>query len=287
MKKTIKSILLLVIFGCLISCEQDENSYNIPKKNTITNPYNYVGIGHNEQLDAFAEYLNGEKYFSLDDIYSFSISKGMHRGDNLSEFKANISENLSMTHDFLFNDTTILDKKINSNIIRSYLTSFGILMRSVVNSESTVTPETFSLKINEIENNILNKLDEDTSCVLEYAVALSSMAIAKYSYKYWYEAMTIPTHPWHNIVINRVNSLHTKEAEPKKGFWRSLLVAAKCVVAAIATVPADVIGAASEADTQIIYDELTNTETRITRLNEEMINAGYEASAGVWEWALE
>lgn len=109
------------------------------------------------------------------------------------------------------------------------------------------------------------------------------MSIARHSYAYWYAAYTQPTHPWYNMIDARIKYLNdnmSAKAKEKKGFWSKVVTIAKCVVATVATVPADVVGALSSGNTTV------NGNRRETTYDlEKMIDKGAEVSADVWEWS--
>lgn len=254
------------------------------KKIALENPYEFVGVQHNEKLTQFAEYLKGDIYFSSQDLYEFNKDRNPEFNVSIADYEQNLDESMDLTYKFMFEDKTALQEILKSDVLNKYILEFRDVMLNVINSSSDITPSQFDERIVRLEESIMN---DNTFEKEEYQndriILLATMSIARHSYAYWYAAYTQPTHPWYNMIDARIKSLNkgalAKEKEKeKKGIWSKVLTVAKCVVAAVATVPFDaVVTTDSDGGT------IRNTDLTL----EKMIEGAAETSSEVWEWALD
>ena len=88
MKRIFTRIALLAIFAgaFMTSCTEDENNeiYNESKKVYYKNPYDYVGVLHNQELDSIACYLGKNLRFNLKDLYEYNVKKSNINEDSIS-----------------------------------------------------------------------------------------------------------------------------------------------------------------------------------------------------------
>lgn len=269
------------------ACENNnEDAFveSVNKKNTVENPYEFVGVQHNEKLDLFAKHIGNSIYFSSEDLYEFNKQRDPKFDISMEDYEKDLDEQMELTYKFMFEDKNALQEVVNSDVLNGYLLEFRDIMLNVLNNSSDVTPSQFCERIFSLEKRIMNdEIFSKEEYQSDYMVLMSAMSIARHSYAYWYSAYTQPTHPWYNMINARIkyldNSMSAKEKE-KKGFWSKVVTIAKCVVAAVATVPADIVGALSSGETTV------NGNSRETTYDiQKMIDKGADVSASVWEWS--
>ncbi len=286
MKRSIKRIALLAIFAgaFMSSCTEDEYSMENNKKITYENQYDYIGEMHNKGLDSIAIYLGDNVRFDLEDLYNYNIEKSNIDKDSISciEYINKIRQKQNITYTYLYEDSTILNDY--GYCISYFMNKYRNYMLQVIGSDKEVTPNEFSANISKIEQEImLSQYFTDTIYSNDVATILSALSIAKYSYMYWYDSYNNSNHPWHEIIKDRLNTLKSKEEE-KRGFWDILVTAAKCVVATVAIVPADVVGGILELRPDPFPDDLSGG---VQADPNDMCEGAKDASAAVWEWATD
>lgn len=258
MKKTnkIKTIaLLLGLCICCVSCENDLETQDsdVLKKSVVENPFNEIGLLHNQAVENFAYALNGGMHFTTEDLYRFNVRQGFldEKETSLGEFTAKLDTIDNVTLDFLLEDNSALQRISSSNIFNSYMVNFKDLLMYSVKSEISITPSMFTSHIRDIENEVIEKYTNtrDTSEMKEYACVLVSLAVAKYSYSHWYNAAVDKQSSWYNIIQERMNQ--KKKDKDKPSFWDKF--ASKCadignaIGAVCAAAAADVVGAGKAA----------------------------------------
>lgn len=170
------------------------------------NPYEFVGVYHNEGLDAIQ---NSPRFPCVDPVQRFEI---------FSEYlKAKYPDLEPSYTDFgsvLDFATDYVDLTPEDAIAR--LTAQGLVSSAVapkvhrmlellwLHTEAGSTPVAFAKEMIKMESELLdrniaeyNALQEET----ETALLLASSALARYSYAYWYEAASTETNGW-NIVLD-------------------------------------------------------------------------------------
>lgn len=283
-KLAVATMFAAMFFTACENNNDDAIVENMNKKIALENPYEFVGVQQNEKLTQFAEYLKGDIYFSSQDLYEFNKDRNPEFNVSIADYEQNLDESMDLTYKFMFEDKTALQEILKSDVLNKYILEFRDVMLNVINSSSDITPSQFGERIVRLEESIMN---DETFEKEEYQndriILLATMSIARHSYAYWYAAYTQPTHPWYNMIDARIKYLNdnmSAKAKEKKGFWSKVVTIAKCVVATVATVPADVVGALSSGNTTV------NGNRRETTYDlEKMIDKGAEVSADVWEWS--
>ena len=286
MKRIFTRIALLAIFAgaFMSSCTEDENNeiYNESKKVYYKNPYDYVGVLHNQELDSIACYLGKNLRFNLKDLYEYNVKKSNINEDSISyaTYRNEIKQKQNLTYTYLYEDSTILNDY--GYCFSYFMNKYRNYMLQVLDSNKDVTPSEFTSNIESIEQEVISsQYFSDTIYSNDVATILSALSIAKYSYMYWYDSYNNSNHPWHKIIKDRLNTLKAKEEE-KRGFWDILVTAAKCVVATVATVPADVVGGLLEMEPNPQYPK-----GGLKGNPGDICNGAIDASSAVWEWAVE
>ena len=285
-------MLLVAIAATFVfaSCNEDEfeNDENLNLKSTYENPFNYVGEIHNQKLDSIALFLGDNVNFGIGDIYDYNVYKGIIDINEVkvSDYTNNIRDIQSLSYNFIYNDENALN--IYGTIVSNSMKEFRSFLLQAITSSTPVTPSDFNYYIHKIESDIMNSdYFQDSLYSNDITVALSGLAIAKYSYEYWYNAYMNTQHPWHNIIHNRLNSLMTKADEPC-GFWNKLANGLKYVAAVVVTAVADVAGGISTIEVQ----EHNNNNTNENFINlsidiDEFIDGAKDMSATAWENIVE
>ena len=227
------------------------NSKNASVIANENNPYDYCGIIHNEILDYIIE---KNPHPSQEEI--FNLSK------EYMQLYYDYSGEIPFEEDYHnFNSTTnfIVDAFLNHRSFKDLIESesiyrtFDMLVEythSIVESNHLPAPEEYASFLIEQENKLVN--DRETAGISpneisEYDVALGSLAIARYSYYYWYNVANDPKNAWNHI---KIKTKKQDGDDPERGFWGKLwdgvcdfVVGAVEVVCQVAVTPlADTCG---------------------------------------------
>lgn len=248
-----KKVLLptLLVLGCLfVSCEQNLDENPIRQKNDVEsiNPYDYVGESHNEMLDSFMDYLDGEKSFSTYDLYAYNAQNNLLESNETKEtFVNNLQSIDDISYNLLFNNSFDLSSVIDNEQIVIYLNKFkDIMQECIINSKEGINPSAFSSEIKVLEDEVISSLNstQDTSKMKDYVRVLCMLSIAKHSYSYWYEAIFDKVgNSWSYFIHNRFENMTlTKEKSDEPSFWERCLDFCNAVVSGLAATTVDVVG---------------------------------------------
>lgn len=262
MKQTIKKLVLVVMCFTLICCEEKEsndNSFNFQQKTKTENPFNYLGERHNQILDDFAESLGNSVHFSTKDVYNFSVNEGHLSSNNISylDYKRSLDSIDDITFDYFFGTSPNAITIINDSIVANYLDDFRRITLNAIRSSVAVLPNVYADSIEVLEEGFMhnygNLLNIEDS--LRYETVLGMLAIAKYSYQYWYDASFNKSSLWYPIIQNRLN---VKSDKPS--FWDRCKDVVNAVAAGIACAAVDVYTFATEACglSATIYEDPSN-----------------------------
>ncbi|MGP1515511.1 MAG: hypothetical protein ACTTJH_06070 [Bacteroidales bacterium] len=215
-KKILLTSLILAFLGfCFTACNQEEEVKDLRKKgNSTENPFEYVGVEHNNLLDVFANQLRDSIHFSDWDIYRFDVANDDLNSSEytFANFSADMSTIDAVVPDFLYSDPVVYRRFSNSEIVYSYMLRLREILIGAINSEYPLTPNEFTQSVCGIEDEVIGLYSNttDVNVVRDYACVLGALAIAKYSYLYWYSATFDKNHLWYKIVNNRINTKSVK-----------------------------------------------------------------------------
>lgn len=293
-KKLIVLSMLMGGIAMFMSCNQEKEEFDFEKKVYVgsENPYNYVGEQHNLYLDSIAISLGNKSWFEIQDLYDYNVSKSIIDKSTVTidEYVDELEKKQSLAYDYLFENSSLFDDY--GVVVSSFMREYKNLMLSILHSDEDVAPSEFSERINVIEKHVLeSEYIEKKEYETDIKVVLSSLAVAKYSYAYWYAAYSNEKHPWNKIVHYRLDNLYEKQKEgvkekEKKGFLSKVVSGVvkgvKCVAAAVATVPVDLVGAASAMKPTVDEQGRVKFEGSISG----MVDKAKDASASVWDRTL-
>ncbi len=243
MKQTIKKLVLVVMCFTLICCEEKEsndNSFNFQQKTKTENPFNYLGERHNCYLDNFAEYLDGSTNFSTRNIYDFDVQENKINYNSMSylDYKCSLDSIDDITFDYFFGTSPDVTTITSDSVVAEYLDYFRTLSLNAITSTIAMSPSDFSTSIERMEVDFMSKYSNlrDVEDSLRYVTVLGMLAIAKYSYQYWYDASFNKSSLWYPIIQNRLN---VKSDKPS--FWERCKDVANVVAGAVVGFTVDVV----------------------------------------------
>ncbi|MEI6695178.1 MAG: hypothetical protein WCO13_03830 [Bacteroidota bacterium] len=291
MKKISLIIASLLIFSSFIfySCKKEDKlnntngSVNVSKPNnpkrSTENPFDFVGVEHNQYLDYLSANCNVNAITKID-IYN--ANKGFFSDYSLTydQFEQQLLKNqdqiLKLSNG---EDNNLVNNDYNDELTKLCLTQFNDLIGSLVKNDELVSPDFFSLQIEKIEQSVIEQglySLPDTDTINNHARVLCFLSIAKHSYNYWYNAYMDNTNPWHNIVYSAVNS-------NSKGIFGALWTGIKAIGKAIVTPFADAYGFLSPSPENVEFSNpMTGQGPTITYSLSTCIHSAGQASASVW-----
>lgn len=249
-------VVALLSLGFFISCKDDNSlsgEKNISSKSNSTNsqnPFEVVGVTHNEILNDFPNNVSLDNY-TLNDIYSYNLEKG-HLDNSISSdtFSLQIFSISKFMLHYTLSEEDLIYSSTEDQVVSYYMGRVKEIFVEMINENKEMTPKEFSERINIIEDELiaLNLHDKDDIYDKElnkYSVLLSSLSVARHSYAFWYDAYHNENNPWHNIMLSRINEIGAKSAfgDFFREVGNALVSAAKAVAAVVAFVPADIGGA--------------------------------------------
>ncbi len=221
MKKIMTAIAATIIASTCIffACSKEENETVKNERNekcmvqNEANPYDFVGKLHNEGLDyIFSKHGNID--LSDEQIHSSLVDFSNERFVNFEmispdDFFEEISDNKSLAFKGLTTDynSSLFDDELLNSIINEYYQT----LRKILNQEEAISPESFSKMIIDLENKILetdkytipaSQEDEDEYETNDYDAVLVSLAIARYSFSYWYEIAFNEDNPFNKMFLD-------------------------------------------------------------------------------------
>lgn len=253
--RLIAAVLLAVL--AFASCKSDNDileDNKINSKNNMSsnqsNPFEIVGVTHNEILNDFPDYVSIDNY-TLNDIYSYNLKKGyLDNSISSDTFSLQILSISKFMLHYTLSEEDLIYSSTEDQVVSFYMGRVKEMFVEMINENKEMTPEEFSERINIIEDELikLNLHDKDDIYDKElnkYSVLLSSLSVARHSYAFWYDAYHNENNPWHNIMLSRINEIGAKSAfgDFFREVGNALVSAAKAVAAVVAFVPADIGGA--------------------------------------------
>ncbi len=198
------------------------------------NPYDFVGQRHNQFLNYLAATTNVGKLTTLDIFMASNEFSQTFLGQQDTLDLNETIVHLEGTENYVNN---LLHKNgsygifLSNPLLISIMDEFTHALRLMMSDSSLMLPDVFFSFINNLENQVLAEgmhTNPKEDIINEHAQVLSALAIARYSYDYWYDVISDSSNPWHYYVNNG-----TKETNCR--IWRFI-----CDVAH--TVKADVVG---------------------------------------------
>lgn len=247
----IVAVAMIVLSLHLASCDRDVEPEKIPISSVSPaktaeyscNPYDFVGLHHNQFLD-FLSRVSDVGNLTIQDIFEAS------RSFSQSVFGVQDTLTLEETEEYLINNEVLVDNLIHRNEDYSVLLSEPFLisimdefteeMNHILQTSFLMPPQEFWGIINSLEDQVLAEgqySDPEEESINEHAQVLAALAIARYSYDYWYNVVTNPDSPWHYYA-----NKGAKEANCR--IWRLI-----CDV--VHTVKADVVGFFGDTNTPV------------------------------------
>ena len=217
-----------IFFAC--SKEEENNAKDGNKEKCMVqneaNPYDFVGKLHNEGLDYIFS-KHGTIDLSDEQIHSSLVDFSNERFENFEmispdEFFEEISDNKSLAFKGLTTDynPSLFDDELLNSIINEYYQT----LRKVLDQDEAISPESFSKMIIDLENKILGtgKYTIPTSLEYEandYDAVLVSLAIARYSFSYWYEIAFNDDNPFNKMFLDFCVNNTNKDCP---AFWKKV-----------------------------------------------------------------
>lgn len=286
MKKQTKFFLVaiaaLITIGsiALVSCDKDSQiplykgvSHNTVKNqnNPISNPnnpYDYLGFLHNEVLDSVL--LNPSSDSLLENAHIktgafiksiFPLSSFTSSSFEESMLKAN--QGYRLMTDIILKRMTVSELGYN-NELEPYVAEMYSICDSLIARNELFTPNEFAEKIIIIENKVLSynkhnmpNYSTGNTEMNQYDNVLASLAIARYSYTYWYDVATNDDNPLHDGFRGTPTYIC---CPPLKELWDSIANVAEKVADVAVAVWADI----TSGETVVYYDDLDNEVGRST-----------------------
>ncbi|MBO6117923.1 MAG: hypothetical protein J6P44_05195 [Bacteroidales bacterium] len=238
-----------------IACQDDDEVRYSDDKNKYLvvpsiNPYKYVGIEHNIELENIISHINMDRPFYRAmyeyDIIYYNLDTNMTTYNTYKEYMNNV---LDRVFDYL-EDSTAFDNYISDPEIHLYLNKLRNIFTDILDEANLLSVDTFSQKIRNLEMEFITTHDTNDLTESQQKL-LASFAIAEYSYIYWTDAVYNPNSPWFPLwqdVITFLSSNSTKKE----------LKAAQKLLKALQNVAAVVCGAAADAITYVVTAAVPN-----------------------------
>jgi len=303
-KNKINSLITIVVIaiigiGLFISCK-DDNSFsegkNISSKsNSINNqnPFEIVGITHNEILNDFPNNVSIDNY-TVNDIYGYNLNKGyINNSISYDTFYSQIINGGQFMLNYILSEEDLMYNLTKDQEVSYYMGKVKAIFVEMINENKEMTPEEFSERINLIEDELIaldlhDKGDIFDKELNKYSMLLSSLSTARHSYSFWYDAYYNKENPWHNLLLSRVNNVGAKGP-----FWDflcdaadALLAVGKAVVAVVGFVPADIGGGLYSGFTGFTGNGTSGNPYGPTFSIPGMITGGWNTSCGVARWGF-
>lgn len=258
-------------------------SKNISGIANADNPYDYCGQLHNEILDYVIENNPNPS-----DIDIYNLSKEFMQQKNI--FTNLDYEDIGNGYGCITNiiidaflNSTSFNEVYNNGIISEVFDSLVGYARSMINTNILSTPSEYASRLTILEGKVINKRTMENipqDSISEYDVALGALAIARYSYYYWFKVANDPDSPWNNIIQSKKQN---ENDEPN--FWGKLLNVlgdvAKVVVKVAVTPIADAAGFVWEGMEE--HEPTPGFVGFAFNIHDGIIGAG-NWSGNVWNW---
>lgn len=232
------------------------------------NPYDYLGLLHNEALDTVLLKRSGDNLlenahkkmgdfviskFPLSTFTSSSFEESMEKANQGYELMTNI----------LLKTMTVSELGYDNELVPSVEEMYN-LCDSMIAKNKLFTPNDFAEKIKKIEAKVLSynkhnipNYSTGNTMMNQYDNVLASLAIARYSYAYWYDVATNVDNPLHGGFGNTPTY---KCCPPLKKLWDAIVSVAEEVADVAVAVWADI----TSGETVVYYDEFGHEVERTT-----------------------
>lgn len=299
--KFITTLVVVAIAGICIttSCSKEQNTNNATElENTSksalnianeANPYDYCGRIHNEILDYI---IMNNSHPTQYDIY-YLTKEYLQNEYNMcgdSQFE-DMNDGYNDMTDFIVNailEGSSFNEICPNDVISGILDSLVVYADAMIKANSLLTPNEYAARLVVLENSVMESrlvANIPSNSMSEYDVALGALAIARYSYAYWYEVGNSPDNLWNNIIIS--SKEQDGDNDDSNGFWGKLwkgichvVVGITQTVVQVATTPiVDVSGFA--------YGGITAHDPSWFGLAfdiEDGIECGGRWSGEIWKW---
>ncbi len=187
------------------------------------NSYDYCGRMHNEILDYI---IDNNPNPTDTDIYNLSRKYLQEQYDlpcdiTFAETFSHYETTTSFITDAILSAASF-DTIFSGEIIAGVLDSLTAYSNSILESNTLPTPQEYAEHLIGQENRIITvreTVETSQNDVSEYNIALGTLAIARYSYYYWYTVVNDTNSAWYFITNT---SKQRKDNNPDTGFWGKL-----------------------------------------------------------------
>lgn len=260
------AVALIAGVSIFAACTKEENKnneyhrhFNGTKAATYTeNPYDFMGQWHNEALTGLYNQYN--TLFVPDSIiYNYVTQFVMSKISDMSTTDLPTQDDWSICSFYLLDDTykTISGESPMSQYLTDpvldYVTDslVKILTLMVTRDNYLLTPDDFDLKIFKLEDTILSlelhntptMTNLNTLILNDYDMVLTCLAVARYSYSFWYNVATDENNFLHDDFLSDiVSDPDAKEAGPcpliqkVRNFFHTVATAVTDFISDVATV---------------------------------------------------
>jgi hypothetical protein len=194
----IPTILLSLTFwgiGCSKETESNSNS-TIDANARKANPYDFIGLIHNEFWDSVPVHLSSFPNHTTDEVYEYSVGFWRRQFSKLSypivEFPGLVS----------LKSVVALGSTINSDSVVNFYFNKGSISLFVKIAYSHVfnkvkTANSFTQLKNQLEGYMQGVISNNTMDESDKSKILSVLSVAIHSYRYWESANNNPLNPWY------------------------------------------------------------------------------------------
>ena len=225
------AIAAMAIAECCIfaGCTKEPAIGNEPSKGAFaisnsSNPYDYCGQIHNEILDYIIEETTNP---SCNDIFTLTKeyllnNYNMNSTVSLSEV-GNGFDIITEIVTYSLLEKASFSQMFSSEVVSNTFDSIASYAYTMISTNKLFSPVEYAGQLVVIENRIYeDRLNSGISAdsVTDYDIALAALAIARYSYSYWYEVAADPDNPWNNASDNLKS--HNEDGDNPRGFWGKL-----------------------------------------------------------------
>lgn len=220
MKKTMIALVATIMAGACVflacSKEEENTAKNGTKEKCMmqneANPYDFMGKLHNEGLEyGFSKLGYGD--ISEEDIYNSTIE---FVEQNFPENSINVHASFDETQTIILNTEETVAALLlgecttkeffRDEFLAEMMNRLNELFVNMLETNELTSPEQFAEQTTDLENHIvcLNRHNKPSAYgeLNEYDIALISLAIARYSYSYWYSVATDGSHPFHEYFLS-------------------------------------------------------------------------------------
>ncbi|MBO7542218.1 MAG: hypothetical protein J6T33_11235 [Bacteroidales bacterium] len=226
MKKRIilATIAVAIIAGVSIfaACTKEENKRNVVHSNSKSadatdNPYDFMGQWHNEALTGLYNQYN-TLFVSDENAYAYLkqfIKTKLSCFDTstmqtMDELNYTTEARMDLTYSAITGDISLSDN-LGDAVLKYVTDSLTKIYTNMVTVDNCLLdPDGFSSKIYHLEDTILSLNQHSTPTVADgndmilnkYDMVLSCLAIARYSYSFWYNVATDEDNFLHDDFVN-------------------------------------------------------------------------------------